>query len=80
MYNYNYCKDCLRVFADSTCPFCNSSQVSVLNINAPVNILGTKTKGRVFKQSSDEVKVLITDESHNKSIREFSASKIRKIL
>jgi hypothetical protein len=81
MGNYVYCEDCKRIFPlKSNCPFCESTKVSELCLKAPVNILGTKVKGRVFKLASDVIKVLIVDEGQNKSIREYEASKLKKIL
>jgi len=81
MGNYVYCEDCKRIFpVKSNCPFCESTKVSELYLKAPVNILGTKVKGRVFKLAPDVIKVLIVDEGQNKSIRDFDASKLKKIL
>jgi hypothetical protein len=81
MENYQYCQDCKRIFSASTaCPFCQSVNVDELNVKAPVNVLGTKVKGRVFKLSNEGIQVLIVDEQRNKSIKEFAASKLRKVL
>lgn len=81
MESYQYCQDCKRIFsATSTCPFCLSTNVNELNVKAPVNVLGTKVKGRVFKLSKEGIQVLIADEQQNKAIKEFSASKLRKVL
>jgi len=54
--------------------------VNELNIKAPVNVLGTKVKGRVYKLLQEGIEVLIVDEQQNKAIKEFSASKLRKVL
>jgi len=81
MDNYEYCDDCKRIFIEnSSCPFCESTQVSELYVKSPVNILGTKVKGRVFKLSSDGIKVLVVDAQNNKSIRDYDASKLKKVL
>jgi len=81
MGKYGYCQDCKRIFStSSTCPFCQSSHVNELNIKAPVNVLGTKVKGRVYKLLQEGIEVLIVDEQQNKAIKEFSASKLRKVL
>jgi hypothetical protein len=81
MEKYQYCQDCKRIFsASSTCPFCQSANVNELNVKAPVNVLGTKVKGRVYKLSKEAIQVLIVDEQQNKSVKEFSASKLRKVL
>lgn len=81
MDNYEYCEVCKRIFIrNSLCPFCKSTQVSELYLKAPVNILGTKIKGKVFKLSSDGIKVLVVDEQRNKYIRDYDSSKLKKVL
>lgn len=81
MDKYNYCTDCKRIFTEkSSCPFCKSTQVSELNLKSPVNILGTKVKGRVANFTPGGIKILVVDEDKSKSIREIDSSKLRKIL
>ncbi len=77
----NYCLDCQRIFdASAQCTYCNSENVKALDRRAPVNVIGTKLKGKVLQTKEGMVHVLFEGEKKVKSIKEFEASKIRKIL
>jgi hypothetical protein len=76
-----YCLDCKSIFtASNECRYCASQSTKTLVKNAPVNILGTKTKGNVLKIKGDMVQLLLVDEKNNRYIKEFQAEKIRKVL
>lgn len=76
-----YCIDCKRISPESgECSYCKSVNIKELVKNAPVNVIGSKTKGRVLKIKDGMVQVLVKDEGNNSSIKEYEASKIRKIL
>ncbi len=76
-----YCLDCKGIFTEpNECRYCASQSIKPLVKNAPVNILGTKTKGNVLKIKGDMVQLLLVDEKHNRYIKEFQAEKIRKVL
>lgn len=77
----NYCVDCKRIFNPApVCSYCNSENVKDLAQRAPVNVLGTKLKGRLFKVHSDKAQILLVDDKQSKSIKEFEASKLQKVL
>jgi len=77
----NYCVDCKRIFNHaSVCSYCNSENVKELAQKAPVNVIGTKLKGRLFKVHSEKAQILIIDEKQSKSVKEFEASKLQKVL
>ncbi|MCM8710887.1 hypothetical protein M2651_07595 [Clostridium sp. SYSU_GA19001] len=76
-----YCNECKRVIGNSDCcSFCNSSYVSELVVGVPVNVIGTKLKGKVLKIKDGTVRLLIRDESNNKFIRDYEGEKLRKVL
>ena len=50
-------------------------------VNAPVNILGTKLKGKIMKIGKDEVKVIhVNAETKEKYIKSYSIEKLKKVL
>lgn len=76
-----YCNECKRVIGSSdSCNYCNNNYVSELEVGSPVNVIGTKLKGKVLKVKDNTVRLLIRDESNNKFIREYEGEKLRKIL
>ena len=81
MERLSYCLECRRVFNSHTeCTYCNSSNIKELERKAPVNVIGTKLKGRVLKAKEGIVHLLFEGEKRVKSIKEFEISKIRKVL
>ncbi|MBB6218536.1 DNA-directed RNA polymerase subunit RPC12/RpoP [Anaerosolibacter carboniphilus] len=76
-----YCLDCKRIFTETNgCSYCASQNTKALVKSAPVNVIGTKTKGNVLKIQGDMVQLLLVDEKNNRYIKEFQADKIRKVL
>ncbi|QEK13003.1 hypothetical protein FQB35_12105 [Crassaminicella thermophila] len=76
-----YCTECRRIEKnDSKCGFCESQQIKPLNIGAPVNVIGTKQKGRVFKINDDAVKLIVVNEAKEKLIKDYKHDEIQKIL
>lgn len=78
--NISYCKQCRRVFReDGNCPYCESSG-KAMKKNSPVNVIGTKIKGNIFKVKEESISVIITLEDKTKVIKEYSIEKLRKII
>ncbi|CDF57767.1 hypothetical protein [Thermobrachium celere] len=76
-----YCTSCKRIVKDGgVCEFCASQQLKELKLDTPVNVVGTKLKGRVLKVSDDKVRLLIRDDSNNRFIKEYSYKELKKIL
>lgn len=76
-----YCGECKRVVKNGeSCDFCGSNYVMELSVGAPVNVIGTKLKGKVLKIKNNTARLLIRDESNNKFIREYEGDKLRKVL
>jgi hypothetical protein len=75
-----YCLNCKRIFAqEGECSYCSNTNIKGLVKNSPVNVIGSKLKGRVLK-IDEKVRLLIIDENNTKIIREYEAEKLRKVL
>lgn len=76
-----YCAECKRIFKEERCPYCGSDNIKELTNNAPVNVLGTKIKGKVLKIEKDNVRVLHTNpESKERYIKIYEPEKLKKVL
>ena len=76
-----YCMDCKRVIeSDKVCDYCKSENLKQLTIKAPVNVIGTKTKGKVFKLKDGKVDVLIKSEANEKLLKAYAPAQLRKLL
>lgn len=82
MKRYYYCLDCKRIFGTGEkCSYCGGENIKGLAAKAPVNVLGSKLKGNVLSTNGDMINVLIRGEGkNNKTIREYSADQLKKIL
>lgn len=76
-----YCENCNRVFStEEVCPYCGGCG-QTLKKDAPVNVIGTKTKGRVLRSTAnDNVAIIIKAEDNSKVLKEYSPQSLRKIL
>ncbi|MGL4773456.1 MAG: hypothetical protein ACRC2K_07830 [Clostridium sp.] len=78
--NLLYCESCTRVFSeDGDCPYCQGSGIAMKK-NSPVNIIGTKLKGKVFNAKNGKVFVIIRAEDNSKIMKEYSPNNLRKIV
>jgi hypothetical protein len=76
-----YCNECKRIIESSeSCSYCSSQLIDELSLGAPVNVIGTKLKGKVLKINNNIARLLIKDEGNNKFIREYNGDKLRKVL
>lgn len=76
-----YCTKCLRVVkTERNCDYCNNAETKELSIGAPVNILGSKLKGKVIKIKDGTARLVIRDDSNNKFLSVYSAEKMKKLL
>lgn len=81
MKNYYYCFECKRIFSQKDkCPYCGCERTKNLALNAPVNILESKLKGKVIRIKDDTLKVLIKSEGNEKFIKDYTAEQLRKVL
>lgn len=76
-----FCVECRRVLKeDGACGYCNSSETQELKVGSPVNVIGTKEKGKVIKVKDNKARLLIRTESNDKVIREYDYNKLKKVL
>lgn len=80
MSTIKYCVNCQRVFLNmDSCKFCGCENLKELKKNAPVNVLGTKLKGRVFRYTNETITLIINTESNEKILRDYKINELRKI-
>ena len=76
-----YCLQCKRVFfEDDKCKYCNCAAIKPLKINSPVNIIGTKVKGKVAKINKENLTLIIYNEANEKYFKNCTIDEIRKII
>ncbi len=76
-----YCKECKRVIEnDKVCDYCKSDNLKQLTIKAPVNVIGTKIKGKVLKIKDGKVNILVKNESNDKVLKEYDPEQLKKLL
>lgn len=76
-----YCLDCQRVFqAKDNCQYCKSVNVKELKKGTSVNVIGTKSKGQIFKVKDDVVSLILITEAKERVIKEYKVDNLRKIL
>lgn len=76
-----YCVDCKRLFKSSEkCEYCDGNFLKAITNGAPVNVIGTKQKGKVLKVDDSTVKLIVIDETNNKLIKEYKVEQLRKVL
>ncbi|PHV70827.1 hypothetical protein CS063_08660 [Sporanaerobium hydrogeniformans] len=75
-----FCKECKRVFMkEDKCGCEIENGVKEIKLGTPVNIIGTKLKGKVRRIKGDKLELLITS-SPNRYLKEFRMDEVRKIL
>lgn len=81
MSKYFYCKDCLNIVSNpQKCEKCEMDNLKELKVGAPVNVIGTKTKGKVFQMKKDIIKLIIITESKERVIKEYKPEQLKKLL
>lgn len=76
-----YCTKCRRIAKDDVkCGFCSSERIKLLKVGDPVNVIGTKQKGKIFKIKDDEVKLIVINAANEKSIKGHKHNEIQKVL
>lgn len=75
-----FCNVCREIFMEGNrCHCALEGSMKELMRGAPVNVIGTKLKGKVYRIKNDRIEVLLTS-SKNRSIKTYSVDQIRKIL
>lgn len=82
MNEVKYCSKCQRVFyGENSCKFCGCEKTKQLKKNAPVNILGTKLKGKVYNIKKDEATLIITNsDTKERYMKEYNVEDLKKII
>ncbi|MCT4606835.1 MAG: hypothetical protein N4A64_12180 [Marinisporobacter sp.] len=76
-----YCTKCRRIEKDpNKCGVCSSERIKLLKVGAPVNVIGTKQKGKVFKIKEDGVDLIIINQAKEKNIKGYKHEEIQKIV
>lgn len=76
-----YCSNCKRVsLTENACEYCKGETLLELRLGRAVNVIGTKVKGEIFKVKDDKVELIIKDQISGKIIKEYDASKLKKVL
>lgn len=76
-----YCSECKRVFLnEKTCKYCGGQGKKDLKQGTPVNVIGSKLKGKIVRVKGNSVRLLVRDDENNKYIKEYSSEELRKVL
>ncbi len=76
-----YCLECRRIFKDENqCSYCGGKNIKELVKNSPVNLIGSKLKGKVLRIEENKVRVLFTNDSNDRFIKEQEPDTLRKVL
>lgn len=76
-----YCPECRKIGKnESNCFSCSNEVVNALKVDAPVNVIGTKQKGRVFKIKDDHVSLIIRTQGNEKIIKNYSHEELQKVI
>lgn len=76
-----YCLQCKRIFLeDDKCKYCNCAAIKPLKINSPVNVIGSKVKGKVSKINKENLTLIIYNAANEKCLKDYTVDKIRKII
>lgn len=75
-----FCEACRKIFDEYNQCQCNGEKsIKPMKVGTPVNIIGTKLKGKVYRMRDRELDILITS-SKNKGIQTYGIDQVRKIL
>lgn len=77
-----YCTNCRKIQDNETsCAACESDKIKELKKGTSVNVIGTKTKGKIYRIKQEQVDLIIVHpESKETTIKGFKPEEIRKVL
>lgn len=77
-----YCANCKKIQDnDETCNGCQQTKLKELTKGTPVNVIGTKTKGNVYRIYKEDVHLkVINPDTHEVSIKKYPHDQVRKVL
>lgn len=75
-----FCKQCRGIFMEGhTCKCALEGSMKELMRGSPVNVIGTKLKGKVYRIKNDGIEVLLIG-NKNRNIKTYSTNQLKKIL
>ncbi|MCX8130585.1 MAG: hypothetical protein N3I35_10865 [Clostridia bacterium] len=81
MKKLNYCLECKKIFISGTlCTYCTSNNIKELSKRSPVNVIGTKIKGKFLRLRQGQAEIVLVDDNKKRSVKSYEISKIKKIL
>lgn len=77
-----YCKNCKKIQdSKETCGSCQHENLKELTKGSPVNVIGSKTKGNVYRIYKDEIRLkVINPDTHEVHIKNYPHEQIQKVL
>ncbi|MGL4737892.1 MAG: hypothetical protein ACRCW2_10600 [Cellulosilyticaceae bacterium] len=79
MKQFYFCEACKQIFKSSDACRCDGKIIKPVKLGTPVNIVGTKLKGKIYRMKEDALDVLITS-TKNKGIQTYPIDQVRKVL
>lgn len=77
-----YCENCKKIHENSDkCSICEEGRIKELKKGTSVNVIGTKTKGIVYRMRKGEVELaIVRPETKERYLKVFKPEEIRKVL
>ena len=74
-----FCNVCRKVFYEDSFCTCGVKDMKELKLGTPVNVMGTKLKGKVYRIKNDHLELVITS-SKERYIKPYKLEEVRKII
>lgn len=75
-----FCSTCKKIFTrGNSCTCQEENDIKEIKVGTPVNIIGTKLKGKVYRIKNETLEVLITS-TKNRTIKTYPLQEVRKVL
>lgn len=75
-----FCSVCRKVFYEENACACEGeNNIKEMKIGTPINVIGTKLKGKVYKIKDNLLEVIITS-NKERSMKEYKFEEVRKVL
>lgn len=75
-----FCNLCRKVFnEENSCGCEGENHIKEMKPGTPINVIGTKLKGKVYKIKDDLLEVIITS-NKERSMKQYKLEKVRKVL
>ncbi|WP_053984432.1 hypothetical protein [Niameybacter massiliensis] len=74
-----FCNVCRKVFHEENACTCEANDIKQVKLGTPVNVIGTKLKGKVYRIKNDVLELVITS-SKDRYIKPCKLEDVRKII